>query len=59
MIAIVIQPQADDMESDVAIGLGALIVGLIAADVMLTDGENLFFLAVKFLDLIDWMIFWR
>jgi hypothetical protein len=43
----------------IALGLGLVLAALIGADIALTRGESLLFLAGKFLDLMDWVEFWR
>ncbi|WP_299041226.1 hypothetical protein [uncultured Tateyamaria sp.] len=47
------------MPNSVAITLALLIVGAIAADVMLYGTEHLVFLGKKFADLLEWLAFWR
>jgi len=39
--------------------LALLLLLAIGYDAIANDGETLVFLARKFVDLIDWMIFWR
>jgi hypothetical protein len=43
----------------IALGMGLVLAVLIGADIALTGGESLLFLARKFLDLMDWVEFWR
>ncbi len=47
------------MTNSIALVLGLLIAGAIAADVVLFGSDNLIFLAKKLLQLIEWMAFWR
>lgn len=46
------------MTNRIAIGLGLFIVALVALDATLGLGGGLF-LARKFVDLLEWMAFWR
>ena len=43
----------------IALGMGLVLAVLSGADIALTGGESLLFLARKFLDLMDWVEFWR
>lgn len=43
----------------IALWLGLILLLGIVADYALNDGSALFFLARKFLDLIEWVAFWR
>ncbi|MFP7673006.1 hypothetical protein ACG74X_06565 [Marivita sp. S0852] len=47
------------MTNSIAIGLGVLIVGGLTLDAVLTGGDGITFIAVKFLDLLEWIAFWR
>jgi hypothetical protein len=47
------------MTNYVAAWLAALIVAGVLADMVLNDGAVVFFLALKFAGLLDWMAFWR
>lgn len=47
------------MTNSIAIGLGILIVGGIAVDAFFTGGDGFLFLAVKGIDLLEWIAFWR
>ncbi len=47
------------MTDRIALGLALLLAALIGADLMLNGGESLLFLARKFLDLMEWVEFWR
>lgn len=47
------------MTNQIALVLGALILGFLGADFMLLGGENTLFLARKLADLIEYMAFWR
>ena len=48
-----------DMTNPIAIALGLLITGLIVLDIIMTGGHNLFFVARKFVELIEWLAIWR
>jgi hypothetical protein len=43
----------------IALGIALLLGAAMLADYALNDGAALFFLARKFLDLIEWVAFWR
>jgi hypothetical protein len=47
------------MTNSIAIGLGILILGGLAIDAFLTGGDGFTFVAIKFLDLLEWVAFWR
>ncbi|MCK0169872.1 hypothetical protein MWU53_02255 [Aliiroseovarius sp. S1123] len=47
------------MTNQLAIILGAVILLLVGLDVVVWDAENLLFLAKKFLELTEWVAFWR
>jgi len=47
------------MTNPIAIVLGILITIGFVADLILTGGSNLLFLAKKFADFTEWMAFWR
>lgn len=47
------------MTNTLALGLGALILGLLALDYALHDWTYVLFLGSRFIDLIDWLAFWR
>ncbi len=47
------------MTNSVALGLGAFILGAMVIDVAFFGAENLIFLGKKFLELIEWLAFWR
>ena len=47
------------MTNTLAIGLGLLILGGAAIDLFLTGGDGLLFLAVKGIDFLEWIAFWR
>ena len=47
------------MTNKLAIILGLVVVGLISADLYLNDGSELLFLGRKFLDLVNYIAFWR
>jgi hypothetical protein len=43
----------------IALTLGLCITGLILADIGLNEGRAVFFLMVKFADMVEWLAFWR
>ncbi|SEW07994.1 hypothetical protein SAMN05444851_1275 [Aliiroseovarius sediminilitoris] len=47
------------MTNQIALTLGILIVGLIAADLLFAEGGSLLFLSKKFLEFTEWIAFWR
>ena len=47
------------MTDHIALWLAAVLAVLIGADFVLTGGGTLVFLARRFLDLMDWVAFWR
>jgi mannose/fructose/N-acetylgalactosamine-specific phosphotransferase system component IID len=47
------------MTNSIAIVLGILVVGAIAADVIAFEASNLLFLGKKLASLIEWLAFWR
>lgn len=47
------------MTNTVAAWMAGLILLGVATDLLLNDGQVLFFLSLKLVDLIDWMAFWR
>ena len=47
------------MTDRIALALAILLAALIGADLMLNGGNVLLFLARKFLDLMEWVEFWR
>jgi hypothetical protein len=47
------------MTNRIAAVLGLLIVGLLLADILIFGSEHIVFLSKKFLNLVDWMAFWR
>lgn len=47
------------MTNRIALWLGLILAAGIGADFALNNGAALFFLARKFLDLIEWVAFWR
>ena len=47
------------MTPKIANWLGLLLILGIVADLALTGGDNLLFLAKKMFELIDWIAFWR
>lgn len=47
------------MDTRVSVFLAAALAVAIGADLLLTGGEGLLFMARKFLHLLDWVAFWR
>lgn len=47
------------MTNGLALVLGLLIVSALAADLLLNDGTAVFFLLRKFVDMVEWLAFWR
>lgn len=47
------------MNTPIFIVLATLIVGALVVDGMLYGSDNLIFLTKKFIELIDWVAFWR
>lgn len=47
------------MTNRIALWLGVVLIGLIAADLILFGEGHLVFLGKKMVDLIEWMAFWR
>jgi hypothetical protein len=47
------------MTNTIALYLGILIAAAMALDFFANDGTALLFLARKFLDLMEWVVFWN
>ena len=47
------------MTNSIALGLGLIILGVLALDLMLFGTEHLLFLAKKLAEFIEWLAFWR
>lgn len=47
------------MSNTLALVLGLMILGSIAADVVLCGSEHLVFLGKKLFEFIEWLAFWR
>lgn len=47
------------MNTPIALVLATLIVGGLVADTMINGSDHLIFLSKKFLDLLEWVAFWR
>ena len=47
------------MTNSVALALALLILGTVAADQLWNGGAGLVFLLQKFVDLLEWLAFWR
>jgi hypothetical protein len=43
----------------IALWLGVILFAAIIADLVLNGGAAVTFLSRKFLDLVDWVVFWR
>jgi hypothetical protein len=47
------------MTNQIALFLGLVMLAAIGLDVLANEGTALAFLAKKFLDLVEWVIFWN
>ncbi|MEM8730409.1 MAG: hypothetical protein AAGF79_10875 [Pseudomonadota bacterium] len=47
------------MTDRLALVLGIVIVGAVLTDIVFYGSEHLIFLSKKFLELIEWVAFWR
>jgi hypothetical protein len=47
------------MTNTIALVLGIMIAAAIGVDIVANEGTALAFLARKFLDLVEWVAFWR
>jgi hypothetical protein len=47
------------MNTPIALVLGSLLVGGLIVDTVVFGNEHLIFLTKKFLDLLEWVAFWR
>ncbi|MBV1896983.1 MAG: hypothetical protein KUG70_11025 [Rhodobacteraceae bacterium] len=47
------------MTNKIALGLGLLLLVLLAVDVLFYGTQNLVFLGKKLFELIEWLAFWR
>jgi hypothetical protein len=47
------------MNTPIALVLGGLLVGGLIVDTVMFGNEHLIFLTKKFLDLLEWVAFWR
>ncbi len=47
------------MTNQIALAIGLLLVVMIGTDLLVNDGAALMYTARKFLDLVDWVVFWR
>lgn len=47
------------MDTRAAIYLALFLIAAMAGDIVLNGGQGLLFLARKFIDLMDWVEFWR
>ncbi len=47
------------LTNTIALYLGAALALAIGADILINDGVGLMFLVRKFLDLVEWVVFWR
>lgn len=47
------------MTNRIALYLAAIVIGLIALDLLLFQADNLLIMGKKLMGLIEWMAFWR
>ncbi|MFK7881141.1 hypothetical protein [Roseobacter sp.] len=47
------------MTNSIAITLGIALLGLVIIDAIIFGSQNLVFLGKRFLELIEWLAFWR
>ena len=47
------------MDTPIAISLAVVLLTALGIDALVYGGEHLIFLTKKFVDLIDWLAFWR
>jgi Na+/H+ antiporter NhaD/arsenite permease-like protein len=47
------------LTNPIALVLGLVLIAAIGADLLANDGAALMFAMRKFLDLLDWVVFWR
>lgn len=47
------------MTNSIALGLGVVLLSALVVDTALYGTDHILFLAKKFLDLIEWLAFWR
>lgn len=47
------------MTNRIALALALIVLAVVAADFYLQDGKGLLIVSRMFLDLIDWVAFWR
>lgn len=47
------------MTNQIALAIGLLILAVIGLDLAANDGTGLMFTARKFLELVEWVAFWR
>ncbi len=47
------------MNTPISLVLGFILLGAMAVDTFMYGNEHLLFLSKKFLDLIEWVAFWR
>jgi hypothetical protein len=47
------------MNTPISLVLGFILIGAFTVDTLMYENENLVFLSKKFLDLIEWVAFWR
>lgn len=47
------------MTNKIALSLAVVLLAAIGLDLALNDGRGVLFLARRFLDLVEWVAFWR
>jgi hypothetical protein len=47
------------MTNTIALYLGIIVVAAIGLDIVANDGTAVMFMVRKFLDMVDWVEFWR
>lgn len=47
------------MTNTIALYLGIIIVAALGLDILVNDGTAVMFVVRKFLDMVDWVEFWR
>ena len=52
-------PKGGFVTNHIALWLFALLAAAALGDIFLNDSDAMFFLAREFLDLIEWVVFWR
>lgn len=47
------------MNTPISLVLGFIVIGGLGVDMLIYGNEHLIFLSKKFLDLLEWVAFWR